>query len=120
MSKQAHILKVVDWVQKHGYNDIRANAEGYQTPITYGRQQDSEQFIPDVTGKQFDQESYFEVILKSDAAEAKHLLSKLKLLSQLAAVKGGKLFLMSPRGHRSYAKEVLVETNVVAEVINLP
>ncbi|MFD2933142.1 hypothetical protein [Spirosoma flavum] len=120
MSKEAYITKVVEWVRVRGYNDIRANTEGYQTPISYGRQQDSEQFIPDVTGKQFDQESYFEVILKTNAADASHLLSKLKLLSQLAAVKGGKLFLMSPRGHRSFAKEVLVETNIVAEVINLP
>ena len=120
MSKQAYIPKVADWVRVHGFNDIKANTEGFQTPIAYGRQQDSEQFIPDVTGKQFDQESYFEVILKSSGDEARHLLSKLKLLSQLAAVKGGKLYLMSPRGHRSYAKEVLAESNIVAEVINLP
>ena len=120
MSKEAYIPKVVNWVRVHGFNDIRANTEGYQTPIAYGRQQDSEQFVPDVTGKQFDQESYFEVILKANAAEANHLMSKLKLLSQLAAVKGGKLYLMSPRGHRSYAKEVLAESRIVAEIINLP
>ena len=114
MNKQAYIARVADWAKARGFSDIKANTEGYEKPITYGRQQDGEAFIPDVTGKQFEQKSYFEVILKTD--DVNHLTSKLKLLGQLAAVRGGQLYLMVPKGNLPFAKSLVLSSRVTAEV----
>lgn len=117
MDKEAYIQRVADWAKARGFNDIKANTEGYEKPITYGRQQDGEAFIPDVTGKQFEQKSYFEVILKTD--DVNKLTSKLKLLGQLAAVRGGSLYLMVPKGNLPFAKTLVTNTRITAEVVNL-
>ncbi|UFH54862.1 hypothetical protein [Spirosoma sp. KNUC1025] len=117
MTKQAYVEQVAHWASVRGFLDIKANAEGYQKPIAYGRQQDGQSFVPDVTGKQFDSKSYFEVILKTNDVD--YLVSKLKLLYQLATLHGGQLYLMAPKGHSPFAKAIAANNRIEAEVINL-
>ena len=50
MEKDGFIEHVVKWAQSHGFKDIRANIEGYETPKSYERTQDNQVFTPDVTG----------------------------------------------------------------------
>jgi len=117
VNKEPHIQRVAAWAKARGFSDIKANLEGFEKPITFGRQQDGESFVPDVTGKQFDQKSYFEVILKTDDLDK--LTSKLKLLGQLAAVRGGTLYLMIPKGNLPFAKTLVTNTRITAELVNL-
>ena len=116
-NKQDYIQRAADWAQASGFTEVRANASGYEKPITYNRQQDSQSFTPDVTGKQFDQKSYFDVLVST--ADRQQVISRLKLLSQLAAVRGGHLYVMVPKGHQPFAKNIVAECQVAAEVINL-
>lgn len=117
MSKQTYIHQAARWAKAHGFIDIMANAEGYPTPGGYGRQKDGQSFIPDVTGKQLEQKSYFEVVLKTSPTD--ELLSKLKLLSQLAFLGGGELYLLAPKGHLPFAKSIVAESCIMAKWINL-
>lgn len=117
MSKQAYIQQAVSWVTAQGFIDIKANADGYPTPGGYGRQQDGQSFIPDVTANQFEQKSYFEVVLKTSSVS--ELISKLKLLNQLALLHGGQLYLLAPKGHLPFAKSVAAQSSITAECINL-
>ena len=117
MTKEVYVRKVADWARKRGFVDIKANAEGFTLPIVYGRQQDGQSFMPDVTGQQFDQKSYFEVILKT--SDVDYLTSKVKLLYQLATLHGGQLYLMAPKGHVPFAKTIVTNSRVTAEVVNL-
>lgn len=94
MSKQSYIPVVIEWAKRKGYEQIRANMEGFEQPIAYERQNDDERFIPDVTAKQLLEQSYFEIILKGDSPDK--IVSKLRLLSMLVSQKGGRLFLMTP------------------------
>lgn len=88
-NKQAYIQRAATWAPARGFTEVKANVEGYQTPIAYDWQQDGQSFIPDVTGKQFGQKSYFEVLIDTD--DTPQLISRLKLFGQLAALRGGKL-----------------------------
>lgn len=117
MSKQAYIQQAVNWVKSRGFNNIRANAEGYPTPGGYGRQQDGQSFIPDVTANQFEQKSYFEVVLKNSPMD--ELVSKLKLLHQLSMLHGGQLYLLAPKGHLPFAKSIAAQSGITAELITL-
>lgn len=117
MSKQAYIHQAANWVKAHGFIDIKANAAGYPKPCGYGRQQDGQSFIPDITANQFEQKSYFEVILKTSPTD--ELISKLKLLSQLALLHGGQLYLLAPKGHLPFAKSVAAESRIMAEWVSL-
>lgn len=116
-SKQVYIDQAANWARVHGFIDIKANTDGYPKPIGYGRQQDGQSFIPDVTGLQFEHKSYFEVILKTSNLD--ELVSKLKLLSQLTQLSGGQLYLMAPKGHVPFARSIAANNRITAEVINL-
>ncbi|GAB3998111.1 hypothetical protein GCM10028807_44930 [Spirosoma daeguense] len=117
MNKQAYIEQVANWARIRGFVDIKANIEGFPKPGGYGRKQDGQSFIPDVTGSQFDHKSYFEVVLKTNNVD--ELLSKLKLLSQLAALNGGQLYLMAPKGHMPFTKNLIADSRITAELVNL-
>lgn len=120
MTKQDYIPSVIAWAEAHGFEDIRANLpddDDFETPIGYERQQDEEAFVPDVTGKTFGDKSYFEVILKTN--KTRRLISKLKLISVLASRRGGKLYLMAPRGHYQFAKDLSDDNQLGAELIKL-
>lgn len=117
MNKQAYIIQAADWARVHGFADIRANTQGFDHPIAYGRQQDGHAFIPDVTGNQFGHTSYFEVVMQTD--ETAHFLSKLKLLRQLASAQGGQLYLMVPRNQLAFTKRMMVDNQLMAEIVQL-
>ncbi len=120
MNKQDYIPTVISWASSHGFEEIKANLpndDEFETPISYERQNDEEAFVPDVTGKVFSEKSYFEVILKTD--ETRQLVSKLKLISVLAGRRGGKLYLMAPKGHYQFAKSLASENHIGAELIKL-
>lgn len=120
MSKQAHIRKTMAWARAHGFDDIKANIPEDETcvpPIAYGRKDGEEAFVPDVTGESVHGMSYFEVVMKTDPMN--HLISKLKLISVLAARRGGKLYLMAPKGHFQFARDVAQENQIIVELIRL-
>ncbi|MDF7821439.1 hypothetical protein P1X15_27710 [Runella sp. MFBS21] len=117
MDKDSYIPKVVEWVKRKGYEQIKANLEGFEVPIAYERQNDDERFIPDVTAKLLYEKSYFEVVLKTDNPD--RVVSKLRLLSMLASQKGGRLFMMAPSGHLNFVKELALKHSISGEVVKI-
>ncbi|HEV7347277.1 hypothetical protein [Telluribacter sp.] len=117
MNKEGFIPNVINWAESHGFNSIRANIEGYEKPVSYERANDSELFTPDVTAVNMYNKHYLEVAMKSDANRGS--ISKWKLLSELAGMKGGKLYLMAPRGHVRFAREMVTQYNIQAEVVQM-
>ena len=105
-------------VKKKGFENIRANAEGYETPAKIRRGKDTEEyFIPDVTGEVNGRKSYFELGMKSD--DERELVTKWRLLSSLANYKHGKLYLAVPRGHMAFTNRILADYPIKAEVVKL-
>ena len=117
MDRNELISTVVKWAKSHGFKDIRANIEGYDTPKSYERAADSQLFTPDVTATNMFNKHYLEVSMKTDALRSS--VSKWKLLSELASLKGGKLYLMAPRGHVRFTRDVVAEHNIPAEVVRI-
>ncbi len=105
-------------VKKKGFENIRANAEGYETPAKIRRGKDTEEyFIPDVTGEVNGRKSYFELGMKSE--DERELVTKWRLLSSLASYKHGKLYLAVPRGHMAFTNRILADYPIQAEVVKL-
>nr|WP_295931658.1 hypothetical protein [uncultured Dyadobacter sp.] len=117
MEKESLIPQVIKWAKSHGFKDIQANMEGYETPKSYERAADNTRFTPDVTGVNMFNRHYLEVCMKTDQMQGN--LSKWKLLSELAGMKGGKLYLMAPRGHVRFTRELVDQHKIPAEVIKI-
>lgn len=105
-------------VKKKGFENIYANAEGYETPAKIRRSKDTEEyFIPDCTGEVNGRKSYFELGMKSD--DERLLVTKWRLLSSLASHKHGKLYLAVPRGHMAFTNRILADYPIQAEVVKI-
>lgn len=117
MNKSNLIEKAIQWAETYGFKKIKANHEGYPTPTQYLPKKEGEPFVPDISGLRSGHKSYVEIATKTDNLQRK--VSKWELLSTLAGMKGGKLFLLAPRGHKSFADEIVKRYQLRAEVIYL-
>lgn len=111
------MLKALEWAKKSGYDNIKANLEDYETPSQYQRAQDEVTFTPDLTGLKGGRKCYFEIVMKD--LEENSGTSKLRLLSELAKIKGGELFVLAPTGHMRFAKELVESHNIQATVMRI-
>ncbi|MEM7575381.1 MAG: hypothetical protein AAF433_20915 [Bacteroidota bacterium] len=106
-------------VQRKGFDQIKANAEGYETPSPIRRNAGGEEivYIPDVTGTINGRKSYFELGMKAE--DERTLVTKWRLLSDLASIKNGKLYLAVPRGHMAFTNRILADYPIRAEVVKI-
>jgi hypothetical protein len=118
MDKTKHIEKTIAWAQKNGFQDIKANIEGYEQPFHYERASDNSKFVPDVTGKSYTKKCFFEVCLKAE--DSQNHTSKLTLFNELAKMEGSKLYLMAPTGNLKFTKETIESANLThAEMVRI-
>ncbi|MEM9917311.1 MAG: hypothetical protein AAF990_04405 [Bacteroidota bacterium] len=108
--------KVILWSKRKGFNNIKANTEGYETPSAL-KKPDGEVYIPDLTGNQLGGKSYIEIALKEE--NSIDLVSKWKLYSTLAARKDGKLYLLAPKGHKAFTDKLVEKYNISATVVSI-
>jgi len=107
MSKSSYYQKAIDWAKKRGLSNIRANWVNFDPPSAFRRKKSDQPIVPDITGRKAGGHGkwYVEIALKTE--NKKRLISKWKLLSTLAAMRGGKLFLLAPHGHKAFAERIL-------------
>lgn len=105
-------------VSGKGFDEIKANIEGYDTPAKLvDRKNEGVFFIPDVTGVINGRKSYFELGMKTTDETA--LVTKWRILSNLAAYKNGKLYLAVPRGHMAFTNRIIADYQIKAEVVKI-
>ena len=117
--KEAYFDKALKWAERKGFSDIKANQDDYEAPKAYMRQKGNEEeaFVPDLSGRKLGSKSFIEIALKSD--NMRRAVTKWKLLSTLAAMKRGKLYLLAPHGHRKFADDLIKTHNISANVISI-
>ncbi|PHN04847.1 hypothetical protein [Flavilitoribacter nigricans] len=104
-------------VLPRGYQNVKANTEGYDTPSKLSRPNEEGAFIPDATGVLNGKKSYFELAQKTD--DLQEVITKWKLLSNLASFKNGKLFLVVPHGNLAFTNRILNNYPIQAEVVKM-
>jgi len=103
-------------VNPKGYEGIRANVDEYETPSKLQRKDDSA-FIPDITGVKAGRKSYFEVAVKTDVVQ--EAITKWKLLSSLARMHNGKLYLIAPKGHYTFTMKLVKDHSISATIVRM-
>ncbi|MFT4663187.1 MAG: hypothetical protein ACI8YQ_001948 [Polaribacter sp.] len=106
----------INWAKKRGFKKIKANTEDFDTPSAFNRE-GKDPVIPDLTGMQTSGKSYVEIACKVEDVQG--LISKWKLLSTMAQVKGGKLYLLAPRGHKAFTENIVKDYNLEARIISI-
>ena len=117
MSNKPYLEKAIQWAKRKGMYEIKANVEEYETPSHFTKPGNDEPIIPDITGVQMGSKHYIEVALKSN--DLRSMVSKYKLLDTMASMRGGSLYLLAPKGHKSYADGIVKDYSLNAKVIYL-
>lgn len=115
--KKDYIEKAVEYAKTKGFKDFRANLDDYDSPKSFTKVSAGKEIQPDFTAKRRGKRHYFDIALKTD--DIQPLITKWKLLYQLAEVKNSKLILFAPRGHKAFAERLTKQYKIPAEVLAL-
>ena len=112
--------QVITYVEKSGYDEIKADFEGYESPASLTMMSQDITLTPDFTAKRGERKFYFELVIKNPEKEDQiMLISKWKALEMIAKRKGGSLGLFVPRGSFKFATDLVRDNDIDAKLIKL-
>ena len=118
IAKKTYFKKAIDWAKSRPFKKVRSVAEGYDDPRSFYHKQSQQHISPDITIEtNRGIKHYTEIALKSEHPQKQ--VTKWKLLSMLASMKRGKLYLLAPKGHKMFAQRLVKKYNINALVYNI-
>lgn len=112
--------QVVNYAKKSGYQEIKADFDGYERPASLTMKSQEITLTPDFTAKRGDNKFYFELVVKnSEKEDLNKLVSKWKALELIAKMKGGSLRLFVPHGSYKFATDLVKQYDIDAKLIKM-
>ncbi|WP_299213033.1 hypothetical protein [uncultured Dokdonia sp.] len=111
------LTESIEYLENKGFENIKADIEGYETPISYTRQKTGNTLTPDIVAEKRGIKYFFEVSLKS--SKPRLLKSKWLLLDTLTKMKDYRFRIITTKGHLRFTKEMIAETNLNKEYIRI-
>lgn len=100
----------VEHLQSRGFNNIKADAEGYETPKSYIKKSTGRAITPDITATKNGRKYLFDISLKSQKPTL--LKSKWLMLDTLSRMKSNRFRILTFRGHYSFTQSLLKDINL--------
>ncbi len=113
----AFIKESVNYLENLGFENIKADVEGYETPKSYIKQDGDVKITPDITATKRTRKYYFEIGLKSD--KPRLLKSKWRFLDVLSRMNDHRFRIITTRGHYKFTNDVLNDLNLHKTLIKL-
>ncbi len=111
------IQESVTYLENRGFENIKADIEGYETPKSYHKKDSEISITPDITADRAGIKHYFEVSLKS--GEPRLLKSKWKFLDTITRMRNQRFKIITRRGHYKFTDEMLKDLNLEKNLIKL-
>lgn len=104
------INESVSYLKQHGYENIKADTEGYESPKSYLKVGSEVSITPDIVAEKEGKKHIFDISLKTD--KQKLLKSKWLFLNSLSAIKSHNFRLITTKGHYKFTNEMLDDLNL--------
>jgi len=111
------IQESVSYIENLGYENIKADIEGYDTPKAYHKKGSDFIITPDIVAEKAGRKHYFEVSLKSEKPSL--LKSKWRFLDVLTRMKDNRFKIITYRGHYKFTQDMLDDINLIKDIIKL-
>lgn len=112
--------QVIQYAEKSGYQEIKADFVGYESPASLTSVNKEVAFTPDFTAQRDGKKFYFELVVKNtNEDDNRKLITKWKALEAIAKIKGGFLQLFVPNGCFKFATSLLKDNNIEARLVKL-
>ncbi len=100
----------VNYLQNLGYENIKADLDGYETPKSYHKKGSDVTITPDIVAEKEGRKHIFDISLKTPKTNL--LKSKWIFLNTLSALKSHNFRLITTRGHYKFTDEMLSDINL--------
>jgi hypothetical protein len=100
----------INYLQQLGFEDIKADTDGFETPKSYSKLNSEVIVTPDIVAKKEGRQHIFELSLKSD--QPKLLKSKWLFLDTLSKMKSYRFGLITTRGHIKFTNDMINDINL--------
>jgi len=100
----------ISYLKNLGYNDIKADLEGYESPKSYLKKGSDISVTPDIVASKEGRKHIFDLSLKSE--QPKLLKSKWLFLNTLSQIKSYRFRLITTRGHYKFTNETVGAINL--------
>ncbi|NGX83005.1 hypothetical protein [Aequorivita sp. KMM 9714] len=111
------IKESVTYLEKRGFEQIRANVEGYEAPKSYLKKDSDVVITPDIVASRAGIKHYFEISLKTE--KPRLLKSKWQFLDTITRMRNQRFKIITRRGHYKFTDELLKELNLEKNLIKL-
>ncbi len=111
--KQEHIdflENSVSYLENLGYQNIKADIDGYETPKSYHKKGSDISITPDIVAEKEGRKHIFDISLKTSKTNL--LKSKWLFLNTLSNLKSHRFRLITTRGHYKFTDEMLSDINL--------
>ena len=116
MSKEYYFEKALSWVSNKSKTSIRGQMEGIENTQVFKNKSTGEEIQEDFSFiSQWGDKSFTEIGLKTENPQK--LITRWKLLSLMASIKNGKLYLLTSKGHKMFTQK-LIENNKINATIH--
>lgn len=114
---QEILKESVTYLESRGFENIRADVEGYETPKSYHKKDSDVVITPDIVANHRGIKHYFEISLKSE--KPRLLKSKWLFIDTLTRMRNQRFKIITRRGHYKFTDEMLKDLNLEKNLIKL-
>lgn len=111
------IQKSIDYLERHGFESIKADFEGYEKPKSFSRKGTDDVITPDIVAEKRGKKHYFDIGIKSESPML--LKSKWKFLEAFTSMKNENFKIISIRGHYKFTDDLITEMKMNKKPIRL-
>ncbi|MDC1403125.1 hypothetical protein N8328_01825 [Crocinitomicaceae bacterium] len=104
------IEKAVNYIKAKGYEYIKADIEGYETPKTFRRKGTDGFITPDIEAEKNGRTYFFDISLKSE--DPSLLKTKWLFLESLSKMKSGTFRVITTKGHFKFTDTMLEDIHL--------
>ncbi len=118
MEKENYLEKAIEWAKKKSTDSIQVNREEYEPPKVFKNRTTGEEVQADLSFSSEDGVvSFVDIAMKSDSSQK--LVTRWKLLSLMASLKNGKLYLLTPKGHKMFTQKLIDQYKIDATIYSI-
>ncbi|RMA66027.1 hypothetical protein [Ulvibacter antarcticus] len=107
----------ITYLENHGFENIKADFEGFETPKSYHKKGSDETITPDIVAERAGIKHYFEISLKSKKPIL--LKSKWRFLDVISRMRNQRFKIITRKGHYKFTQEMLEDLNLQKKLIKL-
>ncbi|MCW5514689.1 hypothetical protein [Muriicola sp. Z0-33] len=107
---EAFLEKSIRHLEARGFEDIKADLKGYESPKSFIKKSTGVAITPDIVARKDGSKYFFDISLKSE--KSKLLKSKWLFLDTLSRLKANKFRIITTRGHYKFTDNMLADINL--------